>query len=116
MYGLEFYAGCRQASQVATKGLWSLSWYCSLVCILSYCLFAETKSHFRQEHKLLGVLQTMENDTTHLSRVAVPTEKPVADPEVRAYTHGTAHCTNVTLKAEGRGLGAAVNSGWWGRP
>ncbi|KAH0503004.1 hypothetical protein LTLLF_189730 [Microtus ochrogaster] len=35
----------------------------------------------RQQQKLLGVLQTMENDTTHLSRVAVPTEKPVLDPE-----------------------------------
>ncbi|XP_075828270.1 katanin-interacting protein isoform X4 [Microtus pennsylvanicus] len=35
----------------------------------------------RQQQKLLGVLQTTENDTTHLSRVAVPTEKPVLDPE-----------------------------------
>ncbi|XP_057635234.1 katanin-interacting protein isoform X4 [Chionomys nivalis] len=35
----------------------------------------------RQQHKLLGVLQTMESDTAHLSRVAVPTEKPILDPE-----------------------------------
>ncbi|XP_035298123.1 protein KIAA0556 homolog isoform X6 [Cricetulus griseus] len=35
----------------------------------------------RQQQKLLGVLQTMESDTAHLSRVAVPTEKPILDPE-----------------------------------
>ncbi|XP_028620110.1 protein KIAA0556 homolog isoform X1 [Grammomys surdaster] len=35
----------------------------------------------RQQHKLLGVLQTVESDTTHLSQVAIPTEKPVPDPE-----------------------------------
>lgn len=70
------------------KALWSLPWGCSLVCILCYCLFAKTKSHFRQQHKFLGVLQTMESDTSHLSQVVVPTEKPVLDPEVRAYTHG----------------------------
>lgn len=42
----------------------------------------------RQQQKLLGVLQTMESDTAHLSPVAVPTERPVLDPEVRAYAHG----------------------------
>lgn len=35
----------------------------------------------RQQHKLLGVLHTMESDTAHLSRVAVPTEKHILDPE-----------------------------------
>ncbi|XP_052055562.1 katanin-interacting protein isoform X3 [Apodemus sylvaticus] len=35
----------------------------------------------RQQHKLLGVLQTVESDTTHLSQVAIPAEKPVPDPE-----------------------------------
>ncbi|XP_076408101.1 katanin-interacting protein isoform X1 [Peromyscus maniculatus bairdii] len=35
----------------------------------------------RQQHKFLGVLQTMESDTSHLSQVVVPTEKPVLDPE-----------------------------------
>uniref|UniRef100_A0ABK0LPG3 Katanin interacting protein n=1 Tax=Rattus norvegicus TaxID=10116 RepID=A0ABK0LPG3_RAT len=33
------------------------------------------------EHKLLGVLQTVESDTTHPSQVAIPTEKPGPDPE-----------------------------------
>lgn len=35
----------------------------------------------RQERKLLGVLQSMESDATHLSQVAAPTEKPAPDPE-----------------------------------
>uniref|UniRef100_Q8C753-3 Isoform 3 of Katanin-interacting protein n=1 Tax=Mus musculus TaxID=10090 RepID=Q8C753-3 len=35
----------------------------------------------RQQHKLVGVLQTMESDTTHLSQVAIPTEKPVPNSE-----------------------------------
>ncbi|XP_063123740.1 katanin-interacting protein isoform X5 [Rattus norvegicus] len=35
----------------------------------------------RQQHKLLGVLQTVESDTTHPSQVAIPTEKPGPDPE-----------------------------------
>ncbi|OBS57360.1 hypothetical protein A6R68_11515, partial [Neotoma lepida] len=35
----------------------------------------------RQQHKLLGVLQTMESNTAHLSQVVVPTEMPVLDPE-----------------------------------
>lgn len=81
--------------------------------VLCYCHFAETKSHFRQECKLLGVLQSMESDTTHLSQVAVPTEKPVPDPEVRAFTEGMVSYSNVTLKSKGRALGV-VNSGWWG--
>ncbi|XP_036051886.1 katanin-interacting protein isoform X4 [Onychomys torridus] len=35
----------------------------------------------RQQHKLLGVLHTMESDTAHPSREVVPTEKPLLDSE-----------------------------------
>ncbi|XP_021023395.1 protein KIAA0556 homolog isoform X1 [Mus caroli] len=35
----------------------------------------------RQQHKRVGVLQTMESDTAHLSQVAIPTEKPVPNSE-----------------------------------
>lgn len=96
MYALELSAVYRQSFKWVLNTLWSLSWDYSLVCILYYCLFAETKSLFRQQHKLLGVLQTVESDTTHLSQVAIPAEKPVPDPEVRASTHGDSpvhyHC------------------------
>ncbi|XP_041523019.1 katanin-interacting protein isoform X3 [Microtus oregoni] len=54
----------------------------------------------RQQQKLLGVLQTTENDTTHLSRVAVPTEKPVLDPEEkwRARTDEIEDAIYVTME------------------
>lgn len=44
---------------------------------------AKTTSHFRQQQRLLKVLQAIESDSAHLSRAVSPTEEPVPDPEVR---------------------------------
>lgn len=58
--------------------------YC--VSFITTCLLKQ-KSRFRQQQKLLKVLQAIENDSAHLSRVVSPTEEQVLDPEVRTLTY-----------------------------
>jgi hypothetical protein len=50
---------------------------------MCYCLFAKTVSYFRQQQKLLEVVQAIESDSAHLN-TAAPMEEQVLDPEVRA--------------------------------
>lgn len=56
------------------------------MCIICCYPLANMESHFRQQQKLLKVLQAIESDSAHLSRAASPTEEQALDPQVRPWT------------------------------
>ncbi|KAG8513543.1 hypothetical protein J0S82_012856 [Galemys pyrenaicus] len=62
---------------------------------------AQQKSYFRQQHKLLKVLQALESDSAYLSRVVSPTEEQAIEPEVRASDLQTLPVVSVPTQAEG---------------
>lgn len=56
-----------------------------VLSFITTCLLKQ-KSHFRQQQKLLKVLQAIESDSARLGWVVSPTEEQVLDPEVRTLT------------------------------
>lgn len=80
-------------------------------CVSLFLPIAKTKSRFRQQQKLLKVLQAIESDSAHFSGT-VSSQEQVLDPEVSAWASregGGFHCL-----PEGRveAQGSLVPSPW----
>ena len=72
-----------------------------VLSFITTCLLKQ-KSHFRQQQKLLKVLQDIESDSARLSWVVSPTEEQVLDPEVRTLTCEAPRAFSTCLQAEGK--------------